>query len=279
MNSIVEPYDIYIVGLGMVGYRQLTIEGDEALRRCHSVFVINANRFVIEHLQERYKQVIDLTANYEKGRLRKKIYAEMADVVIEAGRARPPVGFAPYGHPYVYVTPTTLITDGATQANLRVKNLPGISSLDCLLIDLQLEPATHGLQMYEATDLIVYGRPIQPDVPCLVWQIGAVGRLTHDTAPVDLADYQAMRDHLLQFYNGDHTVVLARTATLPFTRSRLRSVPLSQFLTVVDNITGADTLYIPPAQKRRVNNRTYLERISSRSTPERPPAHSTSSDE
>ena len=52
--------------------------------------------------------------------------------------------------------------------------LAGVSSLDTMFIDLDLDPAYDGLQMYEATDLLVKQRPLQPDVPCLLWQVGAV---------------------------------------------------------------------------------------------------------
>jgi hypothetical protein len=33
---------------------------------------------------------------------------------------------------------------------------------------LASETAMEGLQVYEATDVIIRGRPIQPDVPCVI---------------------------------------------------------------------------------------------------------------
>ena len=62
---------------------------------------------------------------------------------------------ATYGHPWVYCYPTTLITRAAPLLGLHVEVFPGVSSFDTLLVDLGTDIALNGIQMYEATDLLL----------------------------------------------------------------------------------------------------------------------------
>jgi uncharacterized protein YabN with tetrapyrrole methylase and pyrophosphatase domain len=75
-------------------------------------------------------------------------YNRIAAMVTEAALDRPPVSFAIPGHPLVFVYPTQQILAVADQLGLRVKVVPGISSFDCMIVDLQLDPGSGGVQMY-----------------------------------------------------------------------------------------------------------------------------------
>ena len=55
-------------------------------------------------------------------------------------------------------------------------------SLDALLADLRLDPVVHGIQMYEATDVLLRRRPLQSDVPAILWQIGPIETCLHSQA-------------------------------------------------------------------------------------------------
>ena len=99
----------------------------------------------------------------------------MAAEVVSAAVADPPVCLATYGHPWVYCYPTTLITRAAPLLGLHVEVFPGVSAFDTLLVDLGMDIADNGIQMYEATDLLLRRRPIQNDVNCVIWQPTVVG--------------------------------------------------------------------------------------------------------
>src|SRR3712207_7666258 len=49
-------------------------------------------------------------------------------------------------------------------------------------------------------------RPLLPDVPCILWQIGAVETVLHSTAPSTQARFRRLQDHLGEFYPEDHEV-------------------------------------------------------------------------
>jgi precorrin-3B methylase len=79
----------------------------------------------------------------------------MAAEVVSAALSTPPVCLAAYGHPWVYCYPTTLIHYAAPLLHLHVEVFPGISSFDTLLVDLGTDIAFDGMQMYEASDLLL----------------------------------------------------------------------------------------------------------------------------
>lgn len=263
-------YDIYIVGIGMLGQHQLTREVEAALRRCKEIFVLHYEPTLIKYFAEFCPNVIDLSSSYQQGAAREKIYETIGHRVLMAGQANPPVGLALYGHPVVFVSPTNVIVRQSEALGLRTKVLPGISAMDCLFVDLNLDPAADGLQMYEATDMLLRQRPVQPDVPCLIWQIGSVGNLRYSTEPNFLKpEYLTrLKDYLLRFYPGEHEAVIAVTPVIPIAKPKLLRVVLRELDKMYDRISSVDTLFIPPTHHRQVSDVEFLGMVSSESGPE-----------
>ena len=89
--------------------------------------------------------------------------------------------------------------------------MPGVSALDTLLIDLHVDPGERGLQLYGANDVMVNGKTIAADVPCLIWQVGAVGTVTFENQQMTSPQKVAMLAGCTRrFYPADHCVVVAR---------------------------------------------------------------------
>jgi 2OG-Fe(II) oxygenase superfamily/Tetrapyrrole (Corrin/Porphyrin) Methylases len=248
-----EAYDLYIVGTGIVGVRQITREVDDAFRRCSEVLVVDSGFGVREHIQDRCPVVTDLIpVTYREGEPRIEAYDRMSTAVIEAALDHPPVAFAVYGHPHVFVYPTLQLTQAAEALGLRVKVLPGISALDALLIDVGLDPGFAGLQMYDATDLLLRRRQLLPDVPCILWQIGAVETVLHSTAASRPARFRRLQDYLSEFYPVDHELRGVFTSTYPLAPSRVDSFPLQDLAARGPSIPHGASLYIPPTELRSV---------------------------
>ncbi len=96
------PFDIGIVGTGIVGSHQLTREAEEVIRRCKVTFVIDSGYGVAEYLETLSPEVRQLGTLYEPGRNRLPTYRKMAAEVVSAAVANSPVCLATYGHPWVY---------------------------------------------------------------------------------------------------------------------------------------------------------------------------------
>lgn len=253
------PFDIGIVGTGIVGAHQLTREAEEVVRRCKRTFVIESGYGIPEYLRTLCPAVTELGSLYEPGRDRLPTYRRMAAEVVSAAVADAPVCLATYGHPWVYCYPTTLIARAAPLLGLHVEVFPGVSAFDTLLVDLGIDIAADGIQMYEATDLLLRRRPIQNDVACVVWQPTVVGDPTYRPDPYGAEQFEPLQQYLLRFYPAEHEVVLVTTKTHPLTRSIVQRLPLRDLALELERAPSVATLYVPPLAERPVEDDELLE--------------------
>ncbi|MEU7004254.1 SAM-dependent methyltransferase [Nonomuraea sp. NPDC046570] len=255
------PWDIAVVGLGIRGVHQITREVEEAIRRCTVAFVTDMAVGVVDHLRTLCPEVIDLSAEFRPGSHRILIYQKMAGEVVTAALEKPPVCFASYGHPKVYCYPTTLIQRAAKVLDLRVTVLPGVSSLDALLVDLNVDPALDGLQVYDATDLLVRERPIQTDTPCVLFQAPiALDALNSGGRPRP-DNVGQVQEYLLRFYPPDHRVTLLVSAIHPLFPPIKTGVRVADLAGALRRVPTVATVYLPPVGARPVAAKGLAERM------------------
>lgn len=253
------PFDIGIVGAGIVGSHQLTREAEEVIRRSNHTFVISSGYGLVEYIKTVCPKVTDLGYLYEAGMNRLTTYQRMAAEVVSAAMTESPVCLAVYGHPWVYCHPTALISRAAIPLGLHVEVFAGVSAFDTLLVDLGTDIAENGVQMYEATDVLLRRRPLQRDVTTVLWQPTVVGDPTYPSGPYAREQFLPLQDYLLTFYPADHRVKLVTTKTHPLARSTVETFELK---TLAEHLAGAPsvgTLYIPPAVDRPVEDDALLE--------------------
>lgn len=260
--QVEEAFDIYIVGLGIVNVRQITHEVDEALQRSREVLLVAQGFGMVEYVNQLCSNVTDLSSAYREGDNRINAYNMMTAKVIEAALDHPPVTFALYGHPLVFALPPFQILKIAPLFELRVKTLPGISAMDCLFVDLKLDPA-RGLQIYEATDLLLRQRPLQPDVPCLIWQIGAVETQLYSMRTSKPERFLRMKNYLLKFYPPEHKIVAVYSSSFPLAPSLLTEFAITDFESHSQEIHPGATLYVPPVSTRPVVDHELLQETAS----------------
>jgi len=258
------PFDIAIVGLGIVGVHQITREVEETIRRCRHTFVVDGGFGVVPYLKTICAEVTSLLPFYERGQERLPTYRRMAAEVINAAIAGPPVCFATYGHPLVYCYPAILIQRAAKLLNLKVEALPGISSLDTLFVDLGIDAASDGLQMYEATDLLLRRRPLQNDVPCILWQVNAIAEPTYETDRRSADQFLPLQSYLLEFYPPKHPITLVLSKTFPLLESIVETYRLGTLATDLERGPQSGNLYIPPLRRRPIADHELLEKLTTR---------------
>lgn len=255
------PFDIGVVGLGIVGTHQITREAEQVIRHAKRTFVIESGYGVTDYVKTLCPNTTNLGPLYERGKSRLPTYRKMAATVVAAALKESPVCLAAYGHPWVYCYPTTLVKRAAALLNLHVEVFPGISAFDTLLVDLGIDVAFDGVQMYEATDILLRRRPIQNDVACVIWQSTIVGDPTYPDKPFGVEQFQPLQDYLLQFYKADHEVTLVVSKTFPLLRSIVRRFPLNQMAVEVRRSPPLATIFIPPAFNRPIRDETLLKKM------------------
>lgn len=258
--------DIYIVGTGMVGYTQLTMQARQALERAERTYIVDGQPLVVDHVRSEYcEEVVDLSEEYTDGENRAEIYERMARRVLDdAEETDGPVTLALYGHPMVFVSPSQIVIERAPRRGLDVEVQPGISAIDCIYADLGFDPAENGVQMFEATDLLLREFPLNPEVPAMIWQIEAVETIHHTERGSDPVKYERFRDYLLEFYPDDHEVHLLQTAMYPVADSIQLSVELGNLESLTPQLDdGAYIMYVPPVRERPIQNERLVEELRS----------------
>ncbi len=248
-----EAFDIYIVGTGIASVQHITREVDAALRRSQEVLYVDNGFGVREYLEQICPQITNLhPVAYREGGERLNAYSIMAAKVIEAALDHPPVSFALYGHPLVFAHPPFQVLKVAPLFGLRVKVLPGISAMDTLFVDLGLDPSVQGLQMYEATDLLLRQRPLQRDVPCLLWQIGTVESRLYSESVSKPERFSRIKNYLLRFYPPEHKLVAVYASTYSLVPSTLTVFSLKDIESYTECLHQGVTVYIPAVESRPI---------------------------
>jgi len=243
--------DIFIVGTGMKGVQHLTLEALGALRTCKTILTVDHGFGVVDYLRTLGPRVVDLIPEYRDGRHRLETYHRMAARVVEAALTNPPVAFAAYGHPHWLVFPTELIVEAAKLLDLNVTAIAGISSIDMLVLELGIDPAARGLQIFEATGVVANRIPITPTVPCVLLQVDAFRRKTFSTKRMEKKDYGPLVNYLGRIYPPSHKALSVYSSTHALMKPLTIAFPLRELADVYEKETVSGTIFIPPVHRRR----------------------------
>ena len=237
---------IVIVGSGIKVPAQLTIEAVAALEHSSEIWTNLPEPEHAELVQHIGRGVNSLWPFFHSDRPRIDNYRDIVAHIISRAACLPSVAYLTQGHPLVLDKVTTELLRHGQQAGIAVSVLPGISSLDTILADVQYEPA-RGLQIFDATNFVRAGLAVDARAGLLLLQPGVFGidtpRTTSDAPPPDIGP---LRDVLCKIYPPGHPAILVRSATA--------SMKARQFPTTVGGLTSVppamltwSTLWIPPA--------------------------------
>ncbi|KAF8735111.1 hypothetical protein AX14_002725 [Amanita brunnescens Koide BX004] len=169
----------------------------------------------------------------------------MAEVMLREVRLGYNVMGIFYGHPGVFVSPSHTAITRARKEGFKAKMLPGISAADCMYADLGFDPSKYGCMTYEATELLLKTRTLDPSVINIIWQVGAVGVMDMS---FENTKFALLVDRLEMDLGPDHKLINYVAPILPqstmssdiFSISELRNPEVAK------KITPISTFYIPP---------------------------------
>ena len=245
--------DLWIAGLGIQTVTQMTREVEQAIRDSREVLYLDTGVATRHHLESLCPRVTSLfDESYHEDRARVSAYEHMAIRVIEAALDHPPVTFAIHGHPLVAAYPPFLVMSMARALKLRAEVLPGISALDTVFADLRIDPVVHGIQMYEATDLLLRRRPLHNDTPALIWQIGPLETALHSERASRPERFARFIEHLLRYYPPRHEVAAIYCSPHPILPPRILRFAIEDMGQYAEEIHAGFTMYVPPCVGRSV---------------------------
>lgn len=247
--TTVDCTQLTIVGTGIAGPGQVTVEARSAIRYAEVVLSLLADPLSRAWLTELRPDVIDLSEEYAAGRPRLETYRRIVDRIIECVRSSKRVCAAFYGHPGVFAMPAHEAIRAARREGFSARMLPGISAEDCLFADLGVDPGTSGCQSFEATDFLVRRRRFDPTSGLILWQVGVIAVDDHRDELLWNGDgLRVLVEVLRESYPPSHEVVIYEATTLPVfgpkvLAVRLDDVPLAP-------VTALSTLWIKPVSDK-----------------------------
>jgi uncharacterized protein YabN with tetrapyrrole methylase and pyrophosphatase domain len=249
-----------VVGIGIRAPEQTTPEATAQIERADKVYSLVENllaEYWIHSLNENTESLLNC---YAVGKDRRQTYREIVEIIVAAVGKGQRVCAATYGHPGVFAYPFHESIRRLRGMGFPAVMLAAISAEDCLFADLGIDPASSGCRSYEATDFLVYRRPIEAASSLILWQIGVIAELgcKNEERAWNRDGLVVLTQRLLQVYPAGHEVVVYEAACLPIGDPTIARIALAELPDAP--VTTLSTLYVPPSKAPRVD-RAMLRRL------------------
>lgn len=239
--------DLYLVGLGIWGLHQLTREAEDILRHTRKVFHLTACHKELVELCES-GEVINNAEHYWVGDRARNVYKTLISKIIGEVEKGPGVANVIYGHPLFYDDINTGLIRWAKENNRSYHVVPGISCLDTLSADLELD-FSPGLQVHEAQHMVYNQHPLNPKLKVVVMQVGSFGaHITNRELPSDEARFMPLQEHLLKFYPPNHEVTVVFSDRGDSWKQVLSTFAVASLAENNEKMFRGTTMYIPPIE-------------------------------
>lgn len=250
-----------IVGMGVQGLSQITLQGIEALRNVKIVtywqasdadvlpFFKNIGVDNFENLNSLYIDGAHDQANYDR------IYDRITAAIAEFEH----VAFFVYGHPRVGISLTAPLERWCKDNNATCRVVIAPSSFDTMCNDLHLDPLERGTVLLDANRLLLLQFQIEVSLNYFIYHICSVGTAkTHFSNPHINNRLDLLANYLRSYYPSSHPVALVSSATATNHDPKLTQFSLAELERHIDSIDFATTLFVPAANPRQVD-RHFLE--------------------
>ncbi len=244
MSSADKQASLTIVGTGITMIAHLTNEAHAWISKADQTFYLVMHPLADQWIHKLNPQAESLAHFYQTDQPREQVYQAMVAHIWAAVRQGQRVCVAFYGHPSVFVTPTSDLVQCGQREGVLVSVLPGISAEACLFADLAIDPGLHGYQSYEASDFLVRPRRFDPTTPLVLWQIGVIGYFKVVHAALDpRAGLARLGAYLQTFYPASHEIIIYQAAILPIEEPTIQHVILKDL--AEHAVSAYASLYVP----------------------------------
>ena len=237
-----------VVGSGIKSVCDFTSQAISLIKHADRVFYCVADPVTEIYIKSLRPDAKDLYVFYSNNKERYHTYIQMAEVLLQDVRKGLKVVAVYYGHPGVFVLPSHRAVQIARKQGLRAFLVPAISALDCLVADVDFDPSFPGLQILEATDMLLRKRTILTDRHVVIWQVGCVGNPGYRRQGYLKEHFGVLLDYLEEFYSTDQDIIHYIGSQFPTVASVIDHIPLCQFRLpdISKQVTGISTFYIAP---------------------------------
>lgn len=241
------PGCLEILGSGIEA-SGFTRSDEERIRAADHVFYCVADPATKIWILSERPDAYDLYVLYDDSKPRYLTYMQMTEAMLHYVREGANVVAVFYGHPGVFVLSThraiTIARREGHVANMRA----AVSALDTLCADLGVDPSQPGMQMYEATDMLIRRRQPDPGLHLVLWQVGLIGELGYRRQGYLNTNFAVLLDYLEALYGPEHPVINYVGSRYPGIDPLIDHQTLASLRdpSVQSWVTGISTFYLPP---------------------------------
>lgn len=264
---------LVVIGSGIKSIGHFTLESQAHLQQADIVLYAAADPVTDMWIEKQNPNGFDLYQYYGNNKNRVITYTQMIERIMEEVRAGKYVCALFYGHPGVFVTPSHNAIELARREGYDAVMLPGISAEDCLFADLGVDPSIPGLQTYEATDLLLRKRPINPEVNMIIFQVGCVGDVGFKFNGYGNERFNVLLDYLEEVYPPDQVIYNYVASMFTLANPKMDKYTLADYRIpeIAKEVTGISTFFIPAARMadsdEEMSKKLGLKAGKSRGTP------------
>jgi len=201
---------------------------------------------VLEEIKTYCPDVRDLVELYAGETLRSDVYRSITKALISEASQGPGVAFLVHGHPLFLVSATEYTLETARCNNLKVQVVPAVSSFDTILCDLEIDYG-YGLQMFDATSMILNAWKPNALLPTLIFQIATTLNDEIVTGELDPVILGPLVEYLAKFYPLDHPCIVVHSGAHLLESSNKLCLSLRDLAQSSDvELWLRPTLYVPP---------------------------------
>ncbi|MDO8528153.1 MAG: SAM-dependent methyltransferase [Deltaproteobacteria bacterium] len=249
-----------IIGLGINNITHLTIEGVEQLKRAKKVLYLATDPKGVEKLLKQYGVVSaeSLQKLYRNLEQDETNYHNLEAKILKECCKSDDVALLLPGHPQIGVTLVQRLRAKERERNFKIIIIPGISSFDCMLNDLNRDPLEYGAAIIDANRLLLFEYQMEAAIDYYIYHVCSIGTSQISMQNAALGNrIDLLNKYLLKFYDAKHPVTLISSSTSSGVSSEVFTGSIGKLDELLPHIHFGTTLFIPGV-RRKYLNKDYL---------------------
>jgi precorrin-2 methylase len=238
--------DLFLLGSGIHSFFDVTLYTQSVLQKCSTVFYLHDLPSLDQYLMQVTAKPINLMPlYYHDGRNQRDIYEDIVSHVLHAVEKQRPVALILHGNPILYSTISRRLLEECSKRAIETEVVPAISCLDRIFVDLRLDIAERGLQIYEASRAIRRSMPIINSADLLVLQIASIRRRASRNETARIEDVLKLKHYLRKFYPPTHKMYVIESSVEIGFSTLIAPIILSKLEQVAKRMTYTASLFVP----------------------------------
>lgn len=245
---------LVVTGSGITGANHLTRETESIIGAAGKVLYCVADFAIERRIMQLNSKCEDLYKFYGEEKPRRQTYNEMVERILQVLQETRFLCVVFYGHPGILTWAAYEAIRKARLQGFRAHMLPAISSLDCLIAEIGFDRYGYALQIFEATDMLIRNRNIDPNSAVAIFQVGCVASSDYSIDGARNNKINLLSQYLLRFYISDQEVILFEATQYPVCPARVELIRLDELAT--STLSNNTTLFIAPKKIPEIDQKT-----------------------